>query len=168
MGKDEKNSPGAEGHKLTRFGSTGKATFQATNPPKLEYKTVTPDTITIADIHSISDSLLEKVAQAMNMNYDQLFVKAVQNQRRMAEEAGKRLPTYTVYTKDDIPRLIAATEPNVQKAINGNVAAPECDEHTTGDNEQDASVHEDGAKQKGTTFDQPSIESAIEEQGNEV
>ncbi|RBQ70162.1 hypothetical protein FVER53590_25768 [Fusarium verticillioides] len=145
MDKDKKNSPGAEGYKLTRFGSTGKATFQATNPPKFDHKkTLTSENITVADISFIPDHILEKVAATMKMNSAQLFLKAMQNQRRMAAEEGKLGPTDIVYTEDDIPKLIAITEQNAQNATNGNAAAPECDGHTTGGNEQDASVPEEG------------------------
>lgn len=167
MEKDKKDSPGAEGHKVTRFGSTGKATFQTTDRPRFDYNNLTPDTMTVADVRLIPDDLIDRVAEAMGMHSDQLFVKAVQNQERMKKEAGKLPPTYTVYTKDDIPRLITDTEPNVQKATNGNVTVPDCDGHTTIDNEQCANVHEEEAKQMGTTSDQPSIESTIKEREDE-
>ncbi|KAF5686584.1 hypothetical protein FDENT_5749 [Fusarium denticulatum] len=124
MDKDKKESPGADGHKLTRFGSTGKATFQSTNPSKFDYMNLSPETITVADVYSIPDNLLEKVALAMDMNSDQLSLKAMENQRRMAVEEGKLDPTDIIYTKADIPRLIAVSE---------------FDEHTIGDNERDTS-----------------------------
>ncbi|KAF5590867.1 hypothetical protein FPCIR_6259 [Fusarium pseudocircinatum] len=152
MDKDKKESPGAEGHKLTRFGSTGKATFQSTNPSKFDYMNLSPETITVADVHSIPDNLLEKVALAMDMNSNQLFVKAIENQRRMAVEEGKLNPTDIIYTKADIPRLVAVSE---------------FDEHTIGDNERDTGVHEEGATQRETASDQPSIESTIEEREDE-